>query len=448
MRCANCGNELKAGSLYCDVCGHPVQIVPDYNEFDDYLDNLDGNDDRRTDGQKTAKPVSDRTIRFDEPVREQLHSAGQWNGQKTDRMSQSVKQQVRQAQTGEQQSQTKQPCEKPQSDGQRAKRAQQKKIIIISAVVCAVAIVILIAAITRNVSRSHDNSFDYQVKQAKAAYSAGNINSAVSYYEKALSIDSDNTDVRFALADIYMSKKDYDAALVLYHEIINIDPKSKEAYKKLISIYESKKDYDAIVALRESAKDASVLKLFADYTVSKPQFSKSSGKYGETIELSIDADSVFFFFFIFLSIDADSDSLLYFTDDSVDPGTRGERYYSPITLDKEGTYEITAVAVDDRGIKSEVASAKYEIEFEAPDAPEIDPDGGTFGAQTDITITVPENCKVYYTWDSSDPSAASTEYTAPIPVPEGNNVLSVIAIDQNTGKCSDIYRSRFEFYMN
>ena len=73
--------------------------------------------------------------------------------------------------------------------------------------------------------------------------------------------------------------------------------------------------------------------------------------------------------------------------------TRGERYYSPITLDKEGTYEITAVAVDDRGIKSEVASAKYEIEFEAPDAPEIDPDGGTFGAQTDITITVPENCK-------------------------------------------------------
>ena len=168
MRCANCGNELKAGSLYCDVCGHPVQIVPDYNEFDDYLDNLVGNDERRTDGQKTAKPVSDMTIRFDEPVREQLHSAGQRNGQKPDRMSQSVKQQVRQAQTGEQQSQTKQPCEKPQSDGQRAKRAQQKKIIIISAVVCAVAIVILIAAITRNVSRSHDNSFDYQVKQAKA----------------------------------------------------------------------------------------------------------------------------------------------------------------------------------------------------------------------------------------------------------------------------------------
>lgn len=426
MRCANCGNELKEGSLYCDACGRPVQIVPDYNEFDDYLDNLVGNDDRPADGQKTVRTVSDKTIRIDEPVRQQLQSATQRTRQNQDRSSQSERQQARQTQP-------KQPCEKPQSDGQKAKRAQQKKIIVISAVVCVIAIIILVAAVVRNVGRSHDNSFDYQVKQAKEAYAAGDINSAVSYYEKALSIDSDNTDVRFALADIYMSKKDYDAALVLYQEIINTDPKSEEAYKKLISIYESKKDYDAIVALRDSAKDESILKLFADYTVSEPKLSKSSGKYGEAIELTIDADS---------------NTKIYYSFDSDNPFARGERYYNPITLDKEGTYEITAVAVDDRGIKSEVASARYEIEFEAPKAPEVDPDGGTFGAQTDITITAPENCKVYYTWDSSDPSAASTEYTAPIPVPEGNNVLSVIAIDQNTGKCSDIYRSRFEFYMN
>lgn len=443
MRCANCGNELKAGSLYCDVCGHPVQIVPDYNEFDDYLDNLVGNDDRPADGRKTVRPVSDKTVRFDEPVRQQLQSAGQRTRQNQDRSSQSERQQTRQTQTKQvqerqaqpkiQQTQTKQPCEKPQSDGQKAKRAQQKKIIVISVVVCVIAIIILVAAVVRNVGRSHDNSFDYQVKQAKEAYASGDINSAVSYYEKALSIDSDNTDVRYALADIYMSKKDYDAALVLYQEIINTDSKSEEAYKKLISIYESKRDYDAIVALRDSVKDESILKLFADYTVSEPKLSKSSGKYGEAIELTVDADS---------------NTKIYYSFDSDNPFARGERYYNPITLDKEGTYEITAVAVDDRGIKSEVASARYEIEFEAPKAPEIDPDGGTFGAQTDITITVPENCKVYYTWDSSDPSVASTEYTAPIPVPEGNNVLSVIAIDQNTGKCSDIYRSRFEFYMN
>jgi len=430
MRCANCGNELKEGSLYCDACGHPVQIVPDYNEFDDYLDNLVGNDDRSTDEQKTVRPVSDKTIRFDQAVREQFYNTSQPTGQNRDRTSQAEMQQAKQTQ--ERQSQGRQMSEKPESDRKREKSAQQKRIIIIS-VVCVISIVILVGIVTNNVRKSHESSFDYQVKQAKEAYESGDTNSAVSYYEKALSIDSDNTDVMYKLADIYMGKKDYDAALILYQEIINVDSKSEEAYKKLISIYESKKDYDAIVALRDGAKDKEILKLFKDYVVSEPEFSKSSGKYGETFELSISADK---------------NAKIYYSYDSDNPLSRGERYRNPISLDREGAYKITAVAVDERGIKSEIASARYEIEFEAPKAPEVDPDGGTFGAQTDITITVPENCKVYYTWDSSDPTAASTEYTAPIPIPEGNNVLSVIAIDQRTKKTSDIYRSRFEFYMD
>ena len=430
MRCANCGNELKEGGLYCDACGHPVQIVPDYNEFDDYLDNLVGNDDRSNDEQKTVRPVSDKTIRFDQAAREQFYNTSQPTGQNRDRTSKSEMQQVKQTQ--ERQSQGRQMSEKPQSDRQREKSAQQKRMIIIS-VVCVISIVILVVIVTNNVRKSHESSFDYQVKQAEEAYESGDTNSAVSYYEKALSIDSDNTDVMYKLADIYMGKKDYDAALILYQEIINVDSKSEEAYKKLISIYESKKDYDAIVALRDGAKDKDILKLFKDYVVSEPEFSKSSGKYGETFELLISADK---------------NAKIYYSYDSDNPLSRGERYRNPIRLDREGAYKITAVAVDERGIKSEIASARYEIEFEAPKAPEVDPDGGTFGAQTDITITVPENCKVYYTWDSSDPTAVSTEYTAPIPIPEGNNVLSVIAIDQRTKKTSDIYRSRFEFYMD
>ena len=44
MKCENCGAELREGSVYCMVCGKPVQIVPDYNAFDDYLDNLVGED--------------------------------------------------------------------------------------------------------------------------------------------------------------------------------------------------------------------------------------------------------------------------------------------------------------------------------------------------------------------------------------------------------------------
>lgn len=205
MRCANCGNELKEGGLYCEACGHPVQIVPDYNEFDDYLDNLVGNDDRSTDEQKTVGSVSDKTIRFDQAAREQFYNTSQPTRQNRDRTSQSEMQQVKQTQ--ERQSQGRQMSEKPQSDRQREKSAQQKRMIIIS-VVCVISIVILVVIVTNNVRKSHESSFDYQVKQAEEAYESGDTNSAVSYYEKALSIDSDNTDVMYKLADIYMGKKD------------------------------------------------------------------------------------------------------------------------------------------------------------------------------------------------------------------------------------------------
>ena len=35
MKCIYCGSELKEGSLFCSHCGKEVQIVPDYNIYDD-----------------------------------------------------------------------------------------------------------------------------------------------------------------------------------------------------------------------------------------------------------------------------------------------------------------------------------------------------------------------------------------------------------------------------
>ena len=31
MQCEKCGTELQPGKLYCENCGHGIQIVPDYN---------------------------------------------------------------------------------------------------------------------------------------------------------------------------------------------------------------------------------------------------------------------------------------------------------------------------------------------------------------------------------------------------------------------------------
>ena len=35
MKCIYCGKELAEGELFCPACGKAVQIVPDYNVYDD-----------------------------------------------------------------------------------------------------------------------------------------------------------------------------------------------------------------------------------------------------------------------------------------------------------------------------------------------------------------------------------------------------------------------------
>lgn len=397
MRCAKCGETLREGSLYCDKCGQPVQMVPDYNEFDDYLDNLVGDEEQT---QKKPEPRKKTETQRADNVNSNMTFDNSIDN-------------------------------KNNNNNSSNKKKLQIKIIAISAVVCVIAVVILIIGVSANVKKAHSGSFDYQIKQAEKAYDDGDITSAVSYYEKALSLDPDNVDVRYTLADIYMKQNDTDAAMILYQEIIKEEPDSEKAYKQLIAIYDGRKNYDAITSLREDVKDSKILKLFEDYIVAEPTFSEVSGKYTEELELELKSDN---------------GTKIYYSFDG-DPVKDGKQYISPLSLDEEKEYTVKAVAVDKRGIYSEVVTARYDIEIAIPDTPEVDPDGGTFGAPTEVSITIPQNCKVYYTWDSTDPSAASTEYTSPIQIPEGNNVLSVIAIDQSTGKCSNIYRSRYEFYV-
>ena len=53
MKCKKCGNEVKAGSLFCPNCGKEIQIVPDYNAYEEeeYLQQLMSEENQK---QKTA----------------------------------------------------------------------------------------------------------------------------------------------------------------------------------------------------------------------------------------------------------------------------------------------------------------------------------------------------------------------------------------------------------
>lgn len=71
-------------------------------------------------------------------------------------------------------------------------------------------------------------------------------------------------------------------------------------------------------------------------------------------------------------------------------------------------------------------------------------DSGAITSPTQITISADPNCRIFYTWDSigTDPTVDSFEYTGPIDVIEGNNVLSVVAIN-NRDMSSNIVRRNY-----
>lgn len=378
MKCVHCGMELKEGSLFCSHCGKEVQIVPDYNVYDeDYLKQVLEEENRPTD-----------------------------------------------------------PAMQNVNPGQKRHSADQKKknriyITICVSVVAVVAIMIAVM-VTVGLRNQHANSFDYQVQMAEEAYDQGDINAAIEYYENALALDNDNIDVRLRLASIYMDRKDYDSALILAQEVINMDNKNKKACEMLISIYENQKNYDAIIALCDVVDD-SLWEMFSDYVVTPPVFSVEAGEYDE---------------FITLELSTTENYSIYYSMDGSDPILRGSRYTSPIELDENlKSYTISAVCMNEKGIYSEVISNEYSIDIPAPSMPIVTPDGGDFGVETTVTVTVPDGCSAYYTWDGSDPNMYSMCYSQPIPIQEGNNVLSVILVDNRTGLFSDIYRGNFIYYV-
>ena len=233
------------------------------------------------------------------------------------------------------------------------------------------------------------------------------------------------------LAEIYEKQKNDDAALVLYQEVLKIDSANRDACKGLIAIYEKQKNYDAIIELSD-AVDSSLADLFTDYQVQEPKFSIEPGVYDgeQTLVLSSDAgDSVFY------------------TMDGSDPTEKGLMYTNPIALDENNhTYMIKAVCMNEKNIYSDVITNQYQIKIPAPDIPIVTPDGGDFGVETTVSVTVPDGCSAYYTWDGSTPTSASSRYSGPLTIPEGNNVLSVIIIDNKTLLSSEIYRGNFIYY--
>ena len=410
MNCIYCGKELQPDNVYCPHCGKAAQIVPDYSLYDDdYLKEVLTQENTKG---KTAGGSPD------DVGRRKAVEPGEQSQQKP-------KSQDKEHQATISGSQNR-------VSPQHKKEQKKKKMKVIAAIVgtgfvLIFAILVLCAAIRSN----HNNSFEYQMNLAQKASLEGNLDKALTYYQRAVELDPGSADAKMALADIYMKKKDYDAAEPLYRAIISGDKKNRNAFKNLIVIYEQEDKTENVLALSVMADD-SLSDLFEDYRTAEPVFSIQSGSFQtpQTLRLS-----------------SPDGNPIYYTMDGSDPITKGVRYSSPIQLSENNRiYTIKAVCRNEKNINSEVVTKSYRIEIQAPNMPTVSPDGGNFDTSASVTISVSSGCIAYYTWDGSTPNTGSSRYYGPIEVPEGNNVLSVIAYNSSTGQSSQVYRSNFIYY--
>ena len=116
-------------------------------------------------------------------------------------------------------------------------------------------------------------------------------------------------------------------------------------------------------------------------------------------------------------------------------------YTEPILIE-DGTVVIKAICVNKKGIPSLVATKTYQVEIPIEDAPAVTPSTGQYTSATQISITVPEGYTAYYTMDNTTPTTASTQYTGPIDMPQGQTIFSAILVNKN-GKTTQVTKRNY-----
>lgn len=316
----------------------------------------------------------------------------------------------------EKQEQRRRAVQKKRKRRRRKKRVSRKKESRRSLIMTFLILLLIIAAafgIIRYIRYRNTRSFEYQYERSQEEFLAGNTSAARSYAEKALELSPKSVKCLRLMAQIEKSEGDIEAASKTLEAAIEIDPGNIDVYGQLISLYTETNNYDSIHELMENCKSEEVLLEYADYVCTAPAITPIAGTYSKEVSVTIGSP----------------EKLIYYTTDGTDPTTASELYTGKIKT-RVGRNEIRAIAVNEIGIKSNVTVCVYNIEITRPDPPVISEPTGVYEEGSQIHVTAPEGCIIYYAFDDV-PSTGSAEYTGPVTMPVGSHVFSCIAVDSD-----------------
>lgn len=387
MKCPRCGCELVEGHLYCDVCGMEIQIVPDFEpEIENSI----------TEALSTLAALQDE--------------------EQADKKAETVQE----------------PDEKQEEaeavDKEKAYREEKKRIYERSrklGVLIAVGIMLFIALIFWMFYSYHVQTVSYQVDKAKEYAARGDYEEAISYLDNAYKKDDTQARILFLKADYFYLMTDNESALQALKQVIDkgIYPYEdvEEAYDKMITIYTREERYEDINELLLSCKEDSIVNMFQSYMAKEPEFSYVEGDYAEVIPLKLSSNT---------------SGTIYYTTDGTMPNESSQVYTAPLFLEN-GDHTISALFINDYGIRSEVVSKSYHINLEVPNAPEVELYSGIYTQPMMISVNEQAGCSTYYTTDDSQPTKDSVPYSGPIPMPLGTTNFKFVNVSED-GIYSDV----------
>lgn len=388
MKCPNCGNEIEEGHLICEVCGNEIRIVPDFepeieNSITETLSTLAALQDEEQE-DKEAETVQ-------EPDGKQEESE---NTDKKDEYDREEKKRI-------------------------YKRSRQAGVLI------GVCIMLFVALLFWMFYSYHIQTVSYQIDKAKEYASRGDYKQAVSYLDSAYDKDDTQAQILFLKADYYYLMADNESALQALKQIIDRGIYSyeevEEAYDKMITIYTREERYEDINDLLLSCSEDSIVNMFQSYMAKEPEFSYVEGDYAEVIPLKLSSNT---------------SGTIYYTTDGSMPDENSQIYTAPLFLEN-GDHTVSALFINDYGIRSEVVSKSYHINLEVPGAPEVELYSGIYTQPMMISVNRQEGCSTFYTTDDSQPTKDSVPYSGPIPMPLGTTNFKFVNVNEN-GVYSDV----------
>ena len=310
MKCPNCGNELEPGKVYCDHCGHEIQIVPDYDPLDEMLIGQEETEEKKPENSQA------------------LEKPGPLSG--NDR-------------------------KKPREEKHVPLRFRYKCLIFLTALlVCGGAFILSYSVITS------DNNYSYQLRKGRQYEKKGEYEKAIMYLRRAQELQNEknggDTEVLRLLAEAYAKIGAKDPALTYMKQAVETEelasgdgPALQELYLDFMELLNETGQTELVGEVIEDCPYSDIRETLLPYQIEKPACDTPEGIYN---------------YYLRLNLTAEYGSIYYTLDGSIPTG-ESTRYESPIELMEEGEVLLCAVAINKKGMISEPLVLAYKLDFPA-----------------------------------------------------------------------------------